>query len=59
MCRRRMGHSWLLAITAIAAIRERLAAYSSVPAPLRGIGITFIVTALMGVAFMSFLGIKI
>ena len=53
------GIGWLLAITAIAAIRERLAAYSSVPAPLRGIGITFIVTALMGVAFMSFLGIKI
>ncbi len=53
------GIGWLLAITAVAAIRERLAAYSSVPAPLRGIGITFIVTALMGVAFMSFLGIKI
>ncbi len=53
------GIGWLLAITAVAAIRERLAAYSSVPSPLRGIGITFIVTALMGVAFMSFLGIKI
>ena len=36
-----------------------IASYSNVPAPLRGIGITFIVTALMGIAFMSFLGIKI
>lgn len=53
------GLGWLLAITAIAAIRERLATYSHIPAPLRGIGITFIVTALMGIAFMSFLGIKI
>ncbi len=53
------GLGWLLAIVAIAAIRERLATYSKIPAPLRGIGITFIVTALMGIAFMSFLGIKI
>lgn len=53
------GLGWLLAITAVAAIRERLATYSNIPAPLRGIGITFIVTALMGIAFMSFLGIKI
>lgn len=53
------GIGWLLAITAVAAIRERLASYSMVPGPLKGIGITFIVTALMGVAFMSFLGIKI
>ena len=53
------GIGWLLAITAVAAIRERIATYSNVPAPLRGIGITFIVTALMGIAFMSFLGIKI
>ncbi len=53
------GLGWLLAITAIAAIRERLAQYSKIPAPLRGIGITFILTALMGIAFMSFLGIKI
>ena len=43
----------------IAAIRERLATYSSIPRPLRGIGITFIITALMGIAFMSFLGIKL
>lgn len=53
------GLGWLLAITAIAAIRERVSAYSNVPAPLRGIGITFIITALMGIAFMSFLGIKL
>lgn len=53
------GLGWLLAITAIAAIRERLAQYSNIPAPLRGMGITFIITALMGIAFMSFLGIKL
>ena len=53
------GLGWLLAITAIAAIRERVASYSNIPAPLRGIGITFIICALMGIAFMSFLGIKL
>lgn len=53
------GLGWLLAIVAIAAIRERLASYSNIPRPLRGIGITFIITALMGIAFMTFLGIKI
>ena len=53
------GIGWLLAIAAIAAIRERVSSYSNVPAPLRGVGITFIITALMGIAFMSFLGIKI
>lgn len=53
------GIGWLLAISAIASIRERVASYSNVPAPLRGIGITFIICALMGIAFMSFLGIKI
>ena len=53
------GIGWLLAITAVAAIRERIASYSNIPGPLRGIGITFIITALMGIAFMSFLGIKI
>ncbi|MDE6231300.1 MAG: NADH:ubiquinone reductase (Na(+)-transporting) subunit E [Muribaculaceae bacterium] len=53
------GIGWLLAITCLAAIRERLATYSQVPAPLRGIGITFIITGLMGIAFMSFLGIKL
>lgn len=53
------GLGWLLAITAIAAIRERLANYSKIPRPLQGVGITFILTGLMGIAFMSFLGIKI
>jgi len=52
------GIGWLLAITCLAAIRERLT-YNQIPAPLRGIGITFIITGLMGIAFMSFLGIKI
>ena len=52
------GIGWLLAIVGIAAIREKLA-YSNVPAPLKGIGITFIITGLMGIAFMSFLGIKL
>lgn len=52
------GVGWLLAIVGIAAIREKLA-YSNIPAPLKGIGITFIITGLMGIAFMSFLGIKL
>ena len=52
------GIGWLLAIVGLAAIREKLA-YSNVPKPLRGIGITFIITGLMGLAFMSFLGIKL
>jgi Na+-transporting NADH:ubiquinone oxidoreductase subunit E len=52
------GIGWLLAIVGIAAIREKIE-YSNVPAPLKGIGISFIITGLMGIAFMSFLGIKI
>ena len=48
------GIGWLLAIVGIAAIREKLK-YSNIPAPLRGIGITFIVTGLMAISFMSFL----
>jgi Na+-transporting NADH:ubiquinone oxidoreductase subunit E len=52
------GVGWLLAIVAIAAIREKIR-YSNVPAPLRGLGITFIITGLMGIAFMSFFGITI
>lgn len=52
------GIGWLLAIVAIAAIREKVQ-YSNIPAPLRGLGITFIITGLMGIAFMSFLGIKL
>lgn len=52
------GVGWLLAIVAIAAIREKIR-YSNVPAPLRGLGITYIITGLMGIAFMSFMGIKL
>ena len=52
------GIGWLLAIVGIAAIREKLA-YSNIPKPLRGVGIAFIITGLMGIAFMSFLGIKL
>ncbi|MFV1884837.1 MAG: NADH:ubiquinone reductase (Na(+)-transporting) subunit E [Balneola sp.] len=52
------GIGWFLAIVAIAAIREKIQ-YSNVPGPLKGLGITFIVTGLMGIAFMSFMGIKL
>lgn len=52
------GIGWFLAIVAIAAIREKIK-YSKVPAPLRGLGITFIITGLMGIAFMSFSGITL
>jgi Na+-transporting NADH:ubiquinone oxidoreductase subunit E len=51
------GIGWCIAIVAIAAIREKMR-YSHIPAPLKGLGITFIVTGLMGMAFMSFMGIK-
>ena len=52
------GIGWFLAIVGIAAIREKIR-YSHVPAPLRGLGITFIITGLMGIAFMSFMGVKL
>ena len=52
------GIGWLIAIVGLAAIREKLE-YSHVPKPLRGLGITFIVTALMAIGFMSFSGINI
>ncbi len=52
------GFGFFLAIIAIAAIREKIR-YSHVPAPLRGLGIAFIITGLMGIAFMSFMGIKL
>jgi len=52
------GVGWFLAIVGIAAIREKIR-YSNVPEPLRGLGITFIITGLMGIAFMSFMGIKL
>ena len=52
------GIGWALAIVALAAIRERLH-YSDVPAPLRGLGITFIVVGLMSLGFLSFSGIQL
>ena len=52
------GVGWFLAIGGIAAIREKFA-YSNIPAPLRGLGITFIITGLMAIGFMSFMGIKL
>jgi len=52
------GSGWCIAIISIAAIREKLR-YSNVPAPLRGLGISFIITGLMGLAFMGFMGIKL
>ena len=52
------GIGWLIAIVFIAAIREKIR-YSNVPPALRGLGITFIITGLMGIAFMSFMGIEL
>src|SRR5690554_2402032 len=49
------GIGWFIAIVTIAAIREKIR-YSNVPAPLRGLGITFIITGLMAIGFMSFGG---
>ncbi len=50
------GFGWFLAIVALAAIREKLR-YSAVPAPMRGLGMAFLITGLMGMAFLSLLGI--
>ena len=52
------GFGWFLAIVSLAAIREKMA-YSKVPAPLKGLGITFITVGLMGIAFMTFMGITL
>lgn len=52
------GVGWFLAIVALSAIREKLR-YSNIPGPLRGLGITFILTGLMAIAFMSFMGISL
>lgn len=52
------GIGWFLAIVALAAIRERLK-YSNVPDGLKGLGITMLITGLMGIAFLSFVGIAI
>ncbi|GAD05619.1 Na(+)-translocating NADH-quinone reductase subunit E [Porphyromonas crevioricanis] len=51
------GIGWMLAIVGMAAIREKLQ-YSDIPKPLRGLGIAFIITGLMGIAFLSFSGVK-
>jgi Na+-transporting NADH:ubiquinone oxidoreductase subunit E len=51
------GIGFFLAIIGIAAVREKIR-YSDIPAPLRGLGITFIATGLMSIAFMTFMGIK-
>ncbi len=51
------GIGWFIAIVIMAAIREKLR-YSQVPAPLRGLGIAFIITAFLGIAFMSLMGIN-
>ena len=52
------GFGWFLAIVALAAIREKMS-YSNVPAPLKGLGITFITVGMMGLAFMTFMGIQL
>jgi Na+-transporting NADH:ubiquinone oxidoreductase subunit E len=52
------GIGWFLAIVGVAAIREKMK-YSNVPAPLKGLGITFILTGLMAIAFMGLMGIKL
>ena len=52
------GIGWLIAIVGISAIREKVR-YSNIPAPLRGLGIAFIMTGLMAIGFMSFMGIKL
>ena len=52
------GIGWWLAIVALAAIREKMT-YANVPAPLKGLGITFITVGLMGMAFMTFMGISL
>ena len=52
------GIGWVLAIVSLAAIREKMS-YSNVPAPLKGLGITFITVGLMGMAFMTFMGIQL
>ena len=52
------GIGWFLAIVSLAAIREKMT-YSNVPAALKGLGITFITVGLMGIAFMTFMGVTL
>ncbi len=52
------GVGWALAIVALAGIRERLR-YNNIPAGLRGLGVTFLLTGLMAIGFMAFAGIQL
>ena len=52
------GIGWFLAIVSLAAIREKMS-YSNVPAPLKGLGITFITVGLMAISMMTFMGISL
>ncbi len=52
------GVGWWIAIVLIAAIREKLT-YSNVVGPLHGMGITFVMTGLMSMAFLGFTGINL
>jgi Na+-transporting NADH:ubiquinone oxidoreductase subunit E len=52
------GFGWFLAIVLIAAIREKIK-YSHIPAPLKGVGMAFLLTGLMGLAFLGFLGFEL
>ena len=52
------GLGWMVAIVTLAAVREHLK-YNKIPAPLKGLGITFILVGLMSMAFMGFMGIKL
>ncbi|MDD4514407.1 NADH:ubiquinone reductase (Na(+)-transporting) subunit E [Massilibacteroides sp.] len=52
------GIGWLLAIVGMAAISEKIS-YSDIPKPLKGLGIAFVITGLMGMGFMCFSGLKI
>lgn len=52
------GVGWFIAVVLIAAIREKIR-YSHVPAPMRGVGMAFLITGLMGLAFLGFMGFEI
>jgi len=52
------GVGWFIAVVLIAAIRERIR-YAKIPAPLRGVGMAFLITGLMGLAFLGFMGFEI
>ncbi|MED6302570.1 MAG: NADH:ubiquinone reductase (Na(+)-transporting) subunit E [Bacteroidota bacterium] len=52
------GVGWFIAVVLIAAIRERIR-YAHIPGPLRGVGMAFLITGLMGLAFLGFMGFEI